>query len=211
MPAKRHGLKWLAMAVFGALFLLCVTGAQAAMVNWTITELNANTGDLSFVYDQNSKYDLIDAKVSLQKDEILLPGSGQIVGTIYEFLIPNFFDPLPKKTVAVTLSGANGGAAGLALATVLDVFGADSSYTVPGPAVPVEGVFVEGTTSPEVVTQLWNLFPNPDFEHVKIWAPVEFKLQNIKIETQSIPLPPSVLLLGSALLSMVALFRRRQE
>jgi hypothetical protein len=210
MRAKRHGLKLLAMAVFSTLFLICVTGAQAAMVNWTVTEWDADTG-LSFIYDQNSKYDLIDAKVSLQEDEIQLPESSRIVGTIYEFVIPNFFDPLPQKTVAITLSGANGGAQGLELATVLDVFGADSSFTVPGPAVPVKGEFVKGTTSPEVVTELWNMFPNPDFEHVKVWAPAEFELQNIKIETQSVPLPPAVLLFGSALVGMVTLFRRRRD
>jgi hypothetical protein len=76
--------------------------------------------------------------------------------------------------------------------------------------VPVEGVFVDGTISSEVVTERWNIFPNPDFEHVKVWAPSEFELQTIKIETQSVPIPSAVLLFGSGLLALLGLRRRFQ-
>ena len=56
---------------------------------------------------------------------------------LYEFVIPNFYDPLPKKTIDITLVGANSGASEAERPSVLDIIGADSPYGSPGPSVPV--------------------------------------------------------------------------
>jgi len=209
MKANKSWIK-LTIAIVGALFLICISSAQAAMTtNWTETIFTAESQELAFDWDKNSKYDLSFPKPSLKEDHIF-QNPDNIVGTIYEFLIPNFYDPLPKKTVEITISGKNGGAAGFELAMVLDVFGVDSPYGVPGPAVPVEGVFVSGTILPTLVTQLWEIFPNPDFEYVKIWVPVEFELESIQIETVSVPLPAAALLLGSGLFGLVIVRRRKR-
>jgi hypothetical protein len=207
MKPKKNGIKLLVIAIVGTLFLIGVTGAQAAMMNWTETMYTASSGELTFTSDPNSQYELAPFEADVKADQIFIPPDN-IVGTLYEFVIPNFYDPLPKKTVNVTISGGNGGASGLELARVIDVIGADTPFGNAGPAVPVRGAFVDGTINPEVVTELWEIFPNPDFEYVKIWAPVQFELESIKIATQSVPLPPAVLLLGSALFGMVFLRRK---
>ena len=56
------------------------------------------------------------------------------------------------------------------------------------------------------------MFPNPDFEIVKLYVPVDFELQTINIATQStvIPIPASIWLLGSGLLGLVAVARRNR-
>ena len=209
--SKNSVMKFLMGIGLGILFLLSVGNAQAGLINWTETTYDAMSGDLVFTWDENSIYGPpITTEVDLKKNDIQLP-TGTPVGTLYEFVIPNFFDPLPMKIIEVTMVGSNGGAAGLELATVLDIIGADSPYDVPGPAYPVDGVFVSGTLTSELVTELWHMFPNPDFEIVKIYAPVQFELASITIETQSVPLPQTILLLGSGLVALLGIARRRMK
>ena len=200
---KKSKVKWLAMAIVGTLFLITVTGVQAAQVsNWTDTVYTASSGDLVFDWDKSSQYDLSFAAPSVKSDKIAS------LGVYYEFLIPNFYDPLPMKTVEITINGNNGGAGGAGLARVIDVFGSDSEYGVPSPALPAPGQFVSGTSAPTEISELWHIFPNPDYETVTIWAPDAFELDSVQIATQSVPLPPALLMLGPALFGLV-LFRRK--
>ena len=209
MRANTTWVRLIALAIVGAFFLVGVTGAEAAMANWTETLYTVSSGELTFGWDINSQYDLSPFEASVKIDAIFTPPA-ELSGILYEFLIPNFYDPLPKKTVDITMVGANSGASGLKLAYVLDVFGVDSPFGVPGPAVPVMGHFVAGTASPTLVTEQWEIFPNPDFEYIKIWAPTEYELQSIAIETQSVPLPPSILMLGSTIFGL-GLLRRKMR
>jgi hypothetical protein len=206
MLAKKAWIKLLTMAIVGAVFLIGVTDAQAITTNGTETFFTVSSEELTFDWDKNSQYDLSPFEASVQHD--LISGPGGVIGTLYEFMIPNFYDPLPMKTVEITMNGANNEASGVLLSDVLDVFGADSPYDEPGPAVPVQGYFVSGMITPTLVNELWEMFPNPDFEHVKIWAPTEFELVSIQIVTQSVPIPPTMLLFGSSLLGLAG-FRKK--
>jgi len=206
MNAKKRGRMFAFLAV-GVVLLIAATGAEAAMMNWTETVYTASSGQLAFTWDENSQYDLARFDAYVQDEPIFT--SSKLVGTIYEFFIPNFYDPLPKKTVQITISGTNRSASGTDLATVFDVFGNESPYGEAGPGAPVVGHFVSGTMSPTLITQLWHILPNPDWESVKIWSPDGFGLDSIKIVTQSVPLPASVLLLGSALVGLIFVRRRR--
>ena len=186
--------------------------AATVTPNWTSTSFNVQTGELGFDWDQNSQYDITGTSVTLNIDDIFVSGP-RVAGTLYEFVIPNFYDPLPMKKINITMQGANEGASGFSLPGVLDIIGADSDYYNGGPALPVFGSFVSGTISPTMVTEYWEMFPNPDFEIVKLYVPVEFELQNISIYTEStvVPVPAAAWLFGSGLLGLVAMARRRDK
>ena len=181
--------------------------AQADVVpgetNTTKTMFDAVTGQTDFSWEEDSHYAITGTEVLVKSAEI---GGG----TLYEFAIPNFWDPLPKKIIEIEMEGANAGASEFELPSVLDIIGADSDFDKGGPAVPVDGLFVDGRKSPTLVTEVWEMFPNPDFEIVKIYAPVEFELQSISIGTQSlVPVPAAVWLFGSGLLGLIGISRRK--
>ena len=186
--------------------------AVTVVPNWTSTSFDAQTGNLSFNWDQNSQYEITGTSVTLNIDDIVTSGP-RVAGSLYEFVIPNFYDPLPMKKINISMQGANEGASGFSLPAVLDIIGADSDYNNGGPALPVFGSFVSGTTSPTMVTEYWEMFPNPDFEIVKLYVPVEFELQNISIYTEStvVPVPAAVWLFGSGLLGLVGMARRKRS
>ena len=179
--------------------------------NNTLTTFDAVSGGITFDWDKNSIFDITGTDVTVSQSNITITGP-QVVGTVYEFTIPNFYDPLPMKKIEITMQGANGNASGLALPSVLDVIGADSDYSNGGPALPVPGSFVSGKTSPTLVSEYWHMFPNPDFEIVTLYVPVEFELQSINIATQStvVPIPASIWLLGSGLFGLMAMAKRNR-
>ena len=180
--------------------------------NTTLTTFDAVSGAITFEWDLGSKYDIIGTDVTLFENDIISPRR-KVVGTVYEFVIPNFYDPLPKKSIEITMGGANWCTSESELPSVLDIIGSDSDFNNGGPSLPVLGSFVSGSTSATLVTEYWEMFPNPDFEIVKLYVPAEFKLQSINIATQStvIPVPASLWLFGSGLLTLVGYSRRNKE
>ena len=189
------------------LLLLGVGNAQAGLVNWTETHYDAATGEIVFDSDPASNYQLSFPAVGFQKEEIFT--SSGIAGTIYQFIVPNFYDPLPLKIIDVTMMGSNVDARPVDLAEVLDIDGSDSQYGIPSPALPTLEKFIAGNSSSVLVTELWHVWPNPDFEVFKIWAPADFKLESINIVTQSVPIPQTIFLLGSGLVALLGIARRR--
>jgi hypothetical protein len=211
---KRREMKKSKFLVLGiglaVLLLLGVGNSQAALMNWTETNFDASSGHISFEWDEASNYQISFPSVLFQKEDILGPGG--LFGSIYQLTIPNFYDPLPLKIINVTMKGSNSSAQGLELARVLDVDGSDSQYGIPSPALPTLEKFIDGTLSSELVTELWHVWPNPDFEVLKIWAPAEFELQSIEIVTQSVvPIPQTIFLLGSGLVALLGIARRRMS
>ncbi len=177
--------------------------------NSTLTTYDVSSGNVSFEWDLNSQYDITGTSVTLYTNDIMTSGL-RIIGTLYEFVIPNFYDPLPLKRISVTMEGSNPNASSFDIPRVLDIIGADSDYDNGGPALPVLGTFVSATMTPTFANENWEMRPNPDFETVKIYAPIGFELHTIMIDTQSmaIPIPASIWLFGSGLLGLVAISRK---
>jgi hypothetical protein len=206
-----------------AIFLLFGVGsAQAALElpdpygTLTFYDVNADPDNaLDFKSSPPLDYSLVDIepKVFVDSIEVPIPGSfPREVGKLYEFVIPNFYDPLPIKTIYVEMLGANAGAQPAVFPYVLDIVGSDSPYGEVGWASPVYASYVGGKDEPTMVTQMWKMSPNPDWEIVKIYAPVEFELQSIEIATQSmVPIPQTILLLGSGLAVLLGIARRRMR
>lgn len=202
-----------ACAVLAGALLFLPGPVQAITVfssNETMTTYDSLTGNVTFAWDQSSQYEITGTSVTLYSNDIITPGTGY-VGTVYEFVIPNFYDPLPMKKIEISMLGSNGGASGFELPSVLDIIGADSDFANGGAALPVLGSYVSGTISSTLVTEYWEMFPNPDFEIVKLYVPVEFELQRISIATQStvVPVPAALWLFGSGVLALVGMARRK--
>jgi len=180
--------------------------------NSTLTSFDVATGNITFDWDLSSIYDVTGTDVTLYDNDIAIPGAG-VVGTVYEFVIPNFYDPLPLKKIEISMQGSNHSANGFELPSVLDIIGADSDFINGGPALPVLGSFVSNTISSLLVTEYWEMFPNPDFEIVKLYVPVEFELQSISIATQStvVPVPAAIWLFGSGLLGLAGVARTKER
>ena len=177
--------------------------------NATLTTFDAISGGITFEWDLDSEFDITGTDVTLFENDII--GSGRkVVGTVYEFVIPNFYDPLPMKIIEITMHGANWCTSESERPSVLDIIGSDSDFNTGGPSLPVLGSYVSGSTSATLVTEHWEMFPNPDFEIVKLYVPAEFELQSINIATQStvVPVPASLWLFVSGLLGLVGFSRR---
>jgi hypothetical protein len=217
-------LKFLICMGLAFLLLFGVGSAQASLMNWTETDFKPG-GDADFAYDPTSNWEIVGEEVEVLATELPGPVPGEPYGTIYQFLIPNFYDPLPLKTIHVILYGGQGVTQPYQEARVLDIVGADSDYDKGGPAdfyvgdrikvlgqsyeyiPPTGGQAVEGW----MIEEWWEIRPNVDREIVKIYVPEPFDLQGIQIVTQSIPIPQTILLLGSGLAVLLGVARRRMR
>ena len=216
--SKNLNLKFLICMSLAVLFLFGVGSAQAGMhvpvPNGTVTMFDAASGGVTFEWDENSVWDIVGKEVEVL--ETPLPSPTDPSGMLHEFIIPNFYDPLPIKTIEISMVGRNAGAKGYDQARVLDIIGADSEFGKPGPAQyyvgeweAVDGITIDGGIE---MVEWWHIYPNPDFEIVKIFAPTVFELESIKITTQSVvPIPQTILLLGSGLAVLMGLARRRMK
>lgn len=216
--------------LLGALAWLVVAPASANTTyddptNWTETWIEDTGGGegfpvpmlTMFMYDDESPYDLVDLDPFNTPDVIddpivfndFVSFDGAVIGVIVQVVIPNFFDPLPIKWIGVVFEGNNGEAAGADLPRVLDIIGADAPFDHPGPALPVIGELVESDCNSTQCIERWVLHPNPDFETVKVFIPTGFEFSSMHIFTQSVPAPGALALVGSGLLGLLLLGRRR--
>lgn len=199
-----------AVMSLAALLAPAAVSANGLGANWTTTLYDAGAGIMTFESDPLSIYDLSNFEVELSTTDIFT-GGGSVVGTLFEFVIPNFIDTLPRKDIVVTMTGQNAGAGLFERAGVLSIVGADSDS---GSSLPTFGSLVSSNGGPVggnfIITEAWEMFPNPDFEIVEIFVPVAFELASIQIDTASVPIPGAAWMFGSALAGLV-LVRRRQN
>lgn len=167
--------------------------------------------------DANPGTEPIDPNIAIEE---IVDFSGSSFANLFQITIPNFFDPLPDKQIDIVIHGVNLEDNAFLDPLVLAIEGADAPFTEPGPAQPVYGfrnsrVILDDTPQPgqTTITELWFMEPNPDFETVKIFAPLGFEIESIHIKTQSlvIPEPSTVALLGAGLVGIGVMGRRRRD
>ena len=109
-------------ALFVALLLVTGPASANTVVNWTETWIEFDGEEwqvTGFMWDQDSEFDIVDldpvGTPGVIDDPIILAATivdfqEFAIGTVLEVVVPNFFDPLPKKIVELLFIGQNGGA-----------------------------------------------------------------------------------------------------
>ena len=113
-------------------------------------------------------------------------------GSSIAFNLPNYIDPLPEKWIRIQITYTG-------TVSVAEVLGTDNGVLVPG--VPVSQGGVTG--------QRWfdyHIFPNPDWEQIVLFATEGSVIDQVYIDTISIPAPAGVL----AIAGMGLCWRRRR-
>ena len=123
--------------------LLVAAGATQALptlpTNGTLTTFQVGEDQPEFFSDGNSDYPIADFPIKLYQNPITDPDDELIVvGMLYEFVIPNFYDPLPLKTLVISMLGSDPAASEPELPSVLDIIGADAGYEEVPPRGPAE-------------------------------------------------------------------------
>ena len=123
-------------------------------------------------------------------------------GGFLGFVIPNIADNRPVKHLRIQINGDWG------IDNepyVIDLFG------VLGPAV-LNGIFAgsDETIPGSHRWEDWDIFPNPEQETLTLMIPAGAFVNQVVIDTISaVPLPPAVILFGSALIGLVGMARRK--
>lgn len=135
-------------------------------------------------------------------------GAGTPLGII-EIFLPNWIDMEPLKIVQVQFTwqgdpslppGTPGGPP-----SIIDIIstpptaGGLVGITPDIPLDPTNGIFHR--------TETWEIRPNPDFEFIVIGVPVDTAIQQIVVDTISIPAPGAMALAGS--MCLLGVRRRR--
>jgi hypothetical protein len=119
-----------------------------------------------------------------------------------DFDVPNYIDFLPVKFIRIQINGDWTAAAGAP--TVIDITSFDN---VVGPATTF-GFDGSGEPFPGFHRfEDWHIIPNPDFEVLRLFIPGDAFVNQVVIETTSIPEPATAALL--AIGTLTAMRRRR--
>lgn len=125
---------------------------------------------------------------------------------IIDLYIPNWIDLLPVKFIRVQMTVQNSGMPG-----AVHVAGITASD--PQGITGVQFVGATETLIPGTLGQLvhrvedWRIFPNPDFENIRIIVPTDTLVDQIVVDTISIPEPATI---GLLTLAGATLLRRRR-
>lgn len=124
-----------------------------------------------------------------------------------ELIIPNWIDDEPVKYLQIQMTVQPGGGTPF----VDTIVPADS-------AEPIAGVFLTnviqvpilGPNGLEQRTEYWEIYPNPDSEVITIAVPTDSLVDEIVVDTLSVPEPSSFVLAIGALIALVVVGRWRR-
>ena len=133
---------------------------------------------------------------------------GDVGGGNILFSIPNRPDDRPVKHLHIQISGI--WEPGF-VPVIDDLFGTIINDPPEDDEHPL-GVFIgSDETNPGFHRwEDWDIYPNPDFENLSLFIPEGAFVNQVVIDTISaVPLPPAVVLFGSALVGLVGMARRK--
>jgi len=146
-------------------------------------------------------------------------GSAQIIdmmqftqpdGQKYDIFIPNVVDPLPVKLfqIQITYAVPQGQRPGPSMIEILDADPFNFGFV----DIAAQQIFTpSGPSDPTVFYEKWvgEIYPNPDWEIFRIQVPGQ--LDQVVIDTVSVPEPTGTMLIGMGLLATITMLGRRRE
>jgi hypothetical protein len=177
-------------------------------VEWD--EVSPGQGDLATgplnIGDPATPYPISDADLGAgpgQPALEIVPGPD---GIDYRFFLPNYVDRLPIKNmrIQVTYSGLE--------PSIVSIVGSDpdSPVAVVGPKNHVVGI-PDNPLATGYYYEDWDLFPNPDWEVVHLLVPTATRINQVVIDSISIPEPSAMALAFCGLVGAAIAGRRRRS
>ena len=168
-------------------------------------------------------WDLFDLQPSVISSPV--GGDSGLIGWEVMVTIPNFVDPLPTKSIKVVFEGGNPESSSLPFVQSIVAFdtlfggGATSEIVCPEDCeLFSSGTVFDENEQGQLITRVfegWELHPNPDWEKITVFIPVEFEPLSFHIRTLSfgevVPEPSSLALVSMGRIGLATAGRRRRH
>jgi len=138
-------------------------------------------------------------------DGVLIPTPTQGAASLIAFNVANWVDRMPLKNIVVQITYWGDVAPAVVYVTGQELAGTPGEYEVNGFHNPIMPPF---RWDGNHIAEFWLVEPNPDWEQIVVGVPVGTQLDEVVIDTISLPEPATLMLLT---LGAAAVLQRRRR